>query len=55
MRQKPSQKLFVVFLEMPKGGVRIVNVNASSPEIAAKRAMKRVAGAVKVHRVERAI
>lgn len=53
MQQLPSQKLFIVFLEMPNGDVRNVSVKASSPEIAGKRAMKRVRKAVKVHRVER--
>ncbi len=53
MRQKSNQKVFAVFLEMPKGGVRSTIVKATSSEVAGRRAMKRVAGAVKVHRVER--
>jgi len=54
-RQAPSQKHFVVFLEMPNGGIRNVSVKATSSEIAAKRAMKRVHSAVKVHRVEKGV
>jgi hypothetical protein len=55
LRSKSEQKLFLVFLEMPNGGTRHVNVKASSSEVAGKRAMKRVSGAVKVHRVEKGI
>lgn len=49
---KPQQKLFVVFLEMPQGGVRNVKVRATTSETAGRRAMKRTTGAVRVQRVE---
>jgi len=53
MQAKSQQKLFVAFLEMPNGGVRDVKVKAASSEAAAKRAMKRVQGAVACRRVEK--
>lgn len=51
-RNKSQQKLFVVFLEMPSGGVRHINVKAADSNTAGRRAMKRVSGAIRVHRVE---
>ncbi len=54
-RLKPQQKLYLVFIEMPNGGIRNVNVKASDSETAGRRAMKRVSGAVRVHRVEKGI
>lgn len=48
MQFPSSQKHFIVTLEMPGGGSRHIEVKASSKEVAGKRAMKRVARAIKV-------
>jgi len=54
-QNKSQQRLFLVFLEMPTGGVRHIKVKATDANIAGRRAMKRVSGAVKVHRVEQVV
>ena len=48
MREKSKQKHFVIILIMESGKRRLVNVVASSEEVARRRALKFTPGAVKV-------